>query len=173
MSKAFTRESDDAPEIRTVPVGRPRLPPGTKNYLTEDGAKRFHDELTSLQNSPRTQNGASAQLVDEAAEHRMAHLEQALRMAVVVAPPGNVADATQIRFGAFVQVRDSAGCEFHYRIVGIDETELDEGWISWLSPVASALFRKKVGDKTHVQTPGGRVELTILAIKYLPPLVHS
>jgi transcription elongation factor GreB len=39
MSRAFVRESDDAPE-RPLPRSSP-LPPGTPNYITPAGAKRL------------------------------------------------------------------------------------------------------------------------------------
>ncbi len=48
MSKAFTREEDDAPERPTPLRPASSLPPGTKNYLTPDGAVRFRDELDRL-----------------------------------------------------------------------------------------------------------------------------
>ena len=47
MSKAFTRESDDAPEaplVRPVSV----LPPGLKNLLTPGGALQLRQELEQL-----------------------------------------------------------------------------------------------------------------------------
>ena len=48
MSKAFTRESDDAPEPRPLARLTSSLPPGAKNYLTPDGAQRLQAELDQI-----------------------------------------------------------------------------------------------------------------------------
>ena len=48
MSKAFTREADDAPEPPARPPQSARLPSGAKNYLTPDGAARLQAELDQL-----------------------------------------------------------------------------------------------------------------------------
>src|SRR5438552_6904579 len=48
MSKAFTRESDDLPDVPVVARQPSPLPPGAKNYLTPDGARRLREELDRL-----------------------------------------------------------------------------------------------------------------------------
>src|SRR5690349_10572794 len=125
MSKAFTRESDDAPE-QPVPVRVSSLPPGVKNYITADGARRLREEMDRLLQVERPRLSELAnegerrrelQLLDQ----RVALLHESLQTAVVVEPPAQPDD--QVRFGATVAVRDRAGEESVYRIVGVDEID--------------------------------------------------
>jgi transcription elongation factor GreB len=50
--------------------------------------------------------------------------------------------------------------------VGIDETDLQHGRISWVSPVARALIKAREGDVVRLSTPGGVEELEILEVHY-------
>jgi len=49
--------------------------------------------------------------------------------------------ATRIFFGATVTYKDAASLEHVVSIVGIDEVDLDRGYISWRSPLANALMK--------------------------------
>jgi transcription elongation factor GreB len=53
-----------------------------------------------------------------------------------------------------------------YRIVGVDETDLDRGWVSWLSPVARALLNARLGERVRFRSPSGDRELTVVAVEY-------
>src|SRR4030095_10147035 len=159
MSKAFTRESDDAPE-HGVPI-RPaaEFPPGTANYLTPDGAERFRAELNKLASALETGTGETADLERRAAEHRVERLRQCLASAVIVAPQ---VEDDRIRCGATVAVRDSRGNEERFRIVGMDETDAERNWISWRSPLARALLGARLGDSVRVPLPDGEERFEIL-----------
>lgn len=170
MSKAFTRESDDLPDDPVPPrLPSSLLPPGAKNYLTPGGARRLHEELEHLIQVERPlharsadDNEAKRQLVS--LDHRIRQLQQSLQAAVVVPPPLTPKD--RIRFGATVKVRDRSGAESRYRIVGVDETDLDQGWVSWLSPIAKALLNAQLGQRVRIQLPTGLEELVVLDIDY-------
>lgn len=170
MSKAFTRESDDEQER---PVARPvsALPPGAKNYLTLDIAELIRHDLEELQRAKRMV-ASEAGPGDEAEAKRklqlitqkMRELEEKLRTAEVVSPPAPPWE--QVRFGATVRVRDEAGEETRYRIVGAGDTDMDRDWISWVSPIARALLNRRVGDKVKIRVPAGEKTLEILGIGY-------
>jgi transcription elongation factor GreB len=51
-------------------------------------------------------------------------------------------------------------------IVGIDETDLARGHISWVSPVARALLGARVGDLVRVRAPQGIEAVEVVAIRY-------
>jgi transcription elongation factor GreB len=53
-------------------------------------------------------------------------------------------------------------------IVGIDEADLANGKISWLSPVARALMKAQAGDVIEFRTPSGPERVEILSIAYGP-----
>jgi transcription elongation factor GreB len=156
MSKAFTRE-DDRPEPE-LPKRLPSpLPPGAKNYMTPDGARRLRVELDALVKT----TGARSPTVDE----RIHQLTRCLESAVVVEPPSD--DLDVVRFGATVSIRTLPdGPTVRYRIVGVDETDVARGWISWVSPVAKALISASVGDRVRAALPSGEVELEILEVMY-------
>jgi transcription elongation GreA/GreB family factor len=63
-------------------------------------------------------------------------------------------------------VRDSAGEESTYRIVGVAETDFDRGWVSWQSPVARALLNARRGERVRFRFPSGEEELEITAVSY-------
>jgi transcription elongation factor GreB len=170
MNKAFTRESDDSPE---EPLSIPRslqLPPGTRNYMTSDGARQMREELDRLVlvETPalaradvlRPENKRQLQQL----EQRISYLRECLRTAVPV--DGSTQKSDAIRFGASVAVRDRVGAEFTYRIVGIDEIDLNRGYVSWLSPIAKALLNSKVGDRVKFRAPTGEEELQVVRIVY-------
>lgn len=172
MSKAFTRESDDVPEL---PARRPRaspLPPGAKNYLTPDGAARFRAELDHLMQRERPRLAPGSETAAEpdrdrqlqAVNARIAEIGRVLHTAVVVPVPAPPHE--QVRFGATVLVRERNGEEARYRIVGIDETDIDRGWVSWLSPIARALLNARLGQRVRFQFPSGEAELEIVDIRY-------
>jgi len=75
----------------------------------------------------------------------------------------------RIFFGAWVTVEDDQGNESCYRIVGPDEFDSDECYISMDSPVARALMKKSLDDEVTVQLPGSEKRLVIINISYSPP----
>jgi transcription elongation factor GreB len=168
MSKAFTRESDDADQpLLPRPVST--LPPGVKNYLTPEGARRLRQELDRLVQVERPKLAVAAdpaanrrelQMLDQ----RIAALHESLQSAVVVTPPTE--NEEQVRFGATVTVRDRAGTESRYRIVGIDETDTGRGWVSWRSPIARALLNARLGQRVRLRLPAGEESLEIIGVSY-------
>jgi transcription elongation factor GreB len=169
MSKAFTRESDDLPEQPLALRPSPSVPPGVKNYVTPDGAARLRAELEQLVEKDRPAATALPD-ADEARrnlqriDQRIRRLQQSLASAEIVQPPSGPTD--QVRFGATVTVREHSGDRVQYRIVGMDETDLDRGWVSWRSPIAKALLNARAGDRVRLQLPAGEEELEILAVAY-------
>ncbi|MCG3147990.1 MAG: Transcription elongation factor GreB [Verrucomicrobiae bacterium] len=79
--------------------------------------------------------------------------------AVIVPPPTEPTD--QVRFGATVTVKDADG-ETTYRLVGVDETDTDQNWISWISPLAKALLNARVGQCVKFRN----AELEIISVSY-------
>ena len=169
MSKAFLRESDfdDLPDL---PPTLPLLPPGSRNYLTAAGARGLRSELEGLLDGARPPLATAAPHDAEAKrelqhlDQRIRYLQESLRTAEIVEPPSEGLDT--VHFGAKVTVRDAAGNESEYRIVGVDETNFAEGWVSWTSPLARALVNRRRGQTISFQAPGGIKELTIVAIRY-------
>ena len=169
MSKAFTREETDGPEMPDLPPLVSTLPPGAKNYMTPDGAERLREELTRLVEVRRPQLAAARNDPDSkrqlaGIDQRIAQLEQSLQTAEVVRPLPE--ETSVVRFGATVVVREESGEESTYRIVGVDETDIDRGWVSWLSPIAKTLMNARPGKRVRFKFPAGEEELEIIGISY-------
>ena len=93
-------------------------------------------------------------------EGKILTIENQLREAVVVSEH----DSTKVSLGSKVTVVDTDGVEESYTIVGSPEARPTEGKISNESPVGSALWGKKVGEKVKVSVPSGTLEYKIKAI---------
>jgi len=169
MSKAFTKE-DDLGEVPALPRLVSPLVPGSKNYITSAGFQDLQRELTELQETRRPPLVAIAQRDGDAlaelltVEQRIAYLQQSLRTAEMVSPP--VEGDDRVRFGATVKVKDQKGVETEYRIVGVDETNLDRNWVSWQSPVARALLNATLHQRVPFNFPSGQTVLEIVRISY-------
>jgi len=48
----------------------------------------------------------------------------------------------------------------------VDETNIDQGRVSWISPIARALLNKRVGDRVRFRFPSGEEELEIMTVGY-------
>jgi len=75
----------------------------------------------------------------------------------------------QVFFGATVDYGTDDGEEHTVTIVGVDEVDLDVGHVSWISPVARALLKARVGDQVTLFTPAGPTPIDVLDVRYPPP----
>ena len=169
MSKAFTRDENEGPEIPDVPPTASVLSPGSKNYITAQGAQKLRDELQKLVEVTRPElvdarDDPDAKRQLARLDQRIRQLEESLQAAEIVDPKAGPADV--VRFGARVTVRESSGEETTYRIVGVDETDADNNWVSWMSPIAKALLNGKRGQRIRFKFPSGEGTLEIEEISY-------
>lgn len=181
MNKAFVRESDsDDEEELQLSL---KLPVGTRNYITPAGHARLRDELEHLvkrerphvveivawaaSNGDRSENGdyiyGKRRLRE--IDRRIRFLTKRLEIAEIV-DPLRQGDNDQVFFGARVTVADIEGVENTYTIVGVDETDVSQGRISWISPLARALLKSREGDTIRFQSPVGIREIDILEVRY-------
>lgn len=182
MSKAFTKETDDD-ERDDGPEPSDLLPKGVKNYITPAGAEKLRAELKELLNVKRPEvvevvawaagNGDRSENADyiygkrrlREIDRRVRFLTKRLDLAEVV-DPQRQQGLEQVFFGATVRYLQSDGVERTVRIVGVDEVDPLAGRISWISPVARALTKARVGDVVPVETPAGPMELEVLEVRY-------
>ena len=185
MSKAFVKD-DDRDDDDIAPDDGPALPPGAKNYVTPAGFAALRGELERLQrverpevvktvswaaaNGDRSENGdyiyGKRRLRE--IDRRIRFLAKRLENAEVV-DPARQPRRDQVFFGATVTYADAAGAERKVAIVGVDEVDLAQGKVSWVSPIARALLRARVGDEVALRTPHGVETIEVLAIAYAPP----
>jgi len=160
---------------------RPPQKPGSP-YITAEGASRLREEVQYLWRKlrPEVVKALTAAAAEgdrsENAEYiyrkkQLGEIDRRVRylskridiMQIVDRPP---ADTTVIRFGARVTLSSSIDGKVDYRIVGVDETDAQKGFISIDSPVARALLGKRVCDTMEVELPECRVSFEVMAIQY-------
>ncbi|MBU3615540.1 transcription elongation factor GreB [Polynucleobacter sp. Latsch14-2] len=162
-----------------------------KNYITPAGHERIKSELLQLLNHDRPEvvqvvhwaasNGDRSENGDyiygkkrlREIDRRIRFLNKRLEFAVVVdnaARKTGEADGEQVFFGATVTYENLEGPDSSKQttitIVGVDEVDLDKGHVSWVSPIAKALIKARLGDCVKIQTPTGPTEIEILDVQY-------
>jgi transcription elongation GreA/GreB family factor len=149
MSRAFVKEDDAVDDLPNRPVST------HPNDVTEAGLA----QIKAAAEEARTGYARAQAEGDRAA---LAHYGRDLRYwsarlvtAQVVPSSG---DTSEVRFGHTVTIRRDDGREQSFRIVGEDEASPGAGSISHASPLARALFAKRVGDIVAVGT--GEAEIT-------------
>ena len=163
-------------------MGRWR-PPAEKStpYITADGHARLEAELDGLWKARREVVAALSAAAAEGdrsenaeyiyrkkqlreMDRRIRYLQKRLPdLKIVSELPGN---REQVFFGAWVTLEDEHGEERLLRIVGPDEIDPGKGCISIDSPMARALLKKQLDDDVVVETPQGRREYVIVAVRY-------
>jgi len=183
MSKAFTKEdSPQEEELPLEPDDEPEQHPQGSPVITRDGYNKLKSEFDRLWKVERPRITTEVMWAaaqgdrSENAEYiygkkrlreidrRVRWLKKRLTSLQIVEPQKE--QHGKVFFGAFVKVVDEDGKKSAYRIVGSDEIDLKQGWISIDSPLAKALLGKKVGDFGVVNRPKGEVEVEILEITY-------
>jgi transcription elongation factor GreB len=98
-------------------------------------------------------------------DRRVRYLSKRLEtLRVVDAAPG---DREAVFFGATVEVENIAtGETSRYRIVGPDETDAKQGWISVDSPLARAMLKKRLDDEFEAALPAGSAHFAIVDVRY-------
>jgi transcription elongation factor GreB len=169
VSKAFTRESDDESGGEDMPSFRPQLPPGTRNYITREGADRLRHRLNDLLEKKQAlaarsdAAGMALEPEQRKVESAVRRLQQILESVIVAEIP---AEQGKVGFGATVRIRHGNGEEAAYHIVGVEEAEPERGSISWISPLARALLSRRAGDKVRFRSPEGDEEVKIMTVRY-------
>jgi transcription elongation factor GreB len=159
------------------------IPPGAKNYLTPQGHARLKGEALRLLNQERPElvkviawaaaNGDRSENADyiygkrrlREIDRRIRFLTKRLEAAEVIDPAARE-QTDQVFFGATVTVVDDQGSENTYSIVGIDEADVGRCRISWISPLARALLKRREGDEVAFKAPGGDQVLEIVKVEY-------
>jgi transcription elongation factor GreB len=178
MNKAFTKETDqeDEPE-------KPETVQSHKNYVTPTGFSQLQNELRYLYSEERPKivetvrwaagNGDRSENGDyiygkkrlREIDRRVRYLTKQIEKAEVI-DPHLQKNLTRVFFGATVIYAEENGTKKTVKLVGIDEADITQGKVSWISPIAKALLKSEVNDIVELSTPSGIQKLTVLAITY-------
>ncbi len=157
----------------------------TKVPMTIRGAQLLRDELVKLKSDDRPkviQAIAEARAhgdLKENAEYHAAKDQQGFiegRIKQIEGKLSNtqIVDVTtidakgKIVFGATVDLLDvQLDKQATYKIVGEDEADINEGLISFSSPIARAMIGRNVGDEVRFSAPGGEKQYEVIEVRYV------
>jgi len=182
MSKAFTKEGD-AEEEDDFEEPDP-LPASTKNYMTPHGFSAMQAELRTLQRDERPKvvevvswaagNGDRSENGDYIyGKKRLREIDRRIRYIVKrlensqVVDPARQQGLEQVFFGATVTYVTGDEKQHTVKLVGVDEADVSQGKISWISPLAKGLLKSRQGDSFELRTPGGVESIEVVKIAYL------
>jgi transcription elongation factor GreB len=157
--------------------------PGSTAIITRDGFERLKAELDHLWHvlRPEVVKALAAAAAEgdrsENAEYiyrkkQLGEIDRRARylskripaLKVAEGPPG---DRGLVFFGARIELENTdTGETLHYRIVGPDETDARQGWISIDSPLARAALKKRVDDEFTAELPSGRAIFVVVGVGY-------
>ena len=184
MNKSFAKRIDveeDDGDATPAPL------PAGKNYITPEGYQRLRAELLALIDSERPKvvesvhwaasNGDRSENGDylygkkrlREIDRRIRFLTKRLEIAEI-SPPWLHHGNHQVFFGATVTYANEEGQARRITILGVDEASSALGQVSWVSPLARALLKSRVGDQVTLITPQGPEILEVLQVNYpVPP----
>ena len=162
-------------------MGRWRPPaPKSAPYITPVGYKKLEEESAALWTKRHEVTKALAAAAAEGdrsenAEYiyrkkqlreidsRIAYLQRRMPKLTVVK---DVQDRKRIFFGAWVVLEDETGEESCHRIVGADEFDQNEKYITVDSPLAKLLLGKTLDDEVSLECRGVKKNYIIVNIEY-------
>ncbi len=154
LSRAFTREDEGGDGLGGIGE-RPISP--HRNLVTRSGLEAMEAEIARLRESLASADPASER-------ERAALLSRDLRYWTARRESAELVDGgldtDAVRFGMTVGVEAEDGRRNRWRIVGEDEADAGRGTISHVSPMARALFGRKIGETAVVNG----VEWEVVAI---------
>ena len=156
----------------------------TEKYpMTKDGLQKLKSELENLKNIERPK---IIKAISEAREHgdlsenaeyhaarekqsfiegKVSELENKISRAEVI--DTSSFDNSRVAFGATVEITDLSNEKKHiYKIVGVDEADIEKNLISISAPLCKAMINKTIDDVIEVNTPNGVKEYQINSISF-------
>ncbi len=152
--------------------------------MTQQGYNKLEEELRHLKNVERP---TVIKAIADAREHgdlsenaeyhaarerqgfiegRISELEDKTSRADIIDP--SKISGEQVKFGATVTLLDEDNGEtVTYQVVGSDESDIKQGFLSITSPLARALIGKSASDSIEVITPNGSKAYSIKKIEFI------
>ncbi|HEY9004471.1 MAG TPA: transcription elongation factor GreA [Mucilaginibacter sp.] len=150
-------------------------------YYTRDGLDKLKEELQQLKTTGRAaiakaiaeardkgdlSENAEYDAAKEAQGHhesKIAKMEELLSTARLL--DESKLDTSKVLALSIVKIKNvKNGATMSYQLVSESEADLKSGKISVSSPIAKGLLGKKVGEKTEITVPAGKIEFEILEI---------
>lgn len=165
MSRAFVNE-DDQREAPFVPP-RADLPNGVPNYVTPTGMESLLKEkellLAKLKELTIGDDHDTANAI-AIVNTQFQMLENRITSAQVISAEAE--SDHEIRFGSTItlQIGDDKKVQ-KFQIVGVDEADIKQGKISFISPLARVLIQKKVNETVALKLSNRETKFKVISIE--------
>lgn len=166
MSRGFVKEEDQE-EAPFIPP-RAALPPGATNYVTPEGLQLLKKERRELEENrgkiaakDETEGRRERAVIDG----KLKLLNERISTARVLETGSQTQE--EVRFGARVELEKVPGNEKQdFRIVGVDEADVNKKKIAFVAPLARAVTGKKEGEIAELKLGDEIRQYKILKISY-------
>ena len=166
MSRGFVKE-DDQEEFPLVPP-RADLPAGIENFVTQNGMDSLLKEKEDLLREQENLDSSQEK------EYRIAfyHINAKVQLLNDRINSAKIIDSTklpqdEIHIGAKVTFKNTTNTATQtFQIVGVDEANIAQKKISFITPLAKALLHKKVGEQAILNLGEKKNIFEILKIEY-------
>lgn len=166
MSRGFVKE-DDQEEVPLVPP-RADLPTGTENFVTQNGMDSLLEEREELVREQDKLDSSQEKEYRISFNHINAKLQllnERIASAKIVDPKKLPQD--EIHFGAKVTFKNvENNMTQTFQLVGVDEANISQKKISFITPLAKALMHKKIGEQAILNLGERKNIFEILKIEY-------
>lgn len=166
MSRGFIKEGDQ----EEIPILTPRayLPDDVTNYVTKVGMNEILDEkqvlVSEIENLDVT-NDNERRIISNHLNAKLKLLNERIISAEVIELEKQSPD--EVWFGATVTLKIDDETKIQkYQIVGVDEADVSQGKISFISPLAKLLMGQQVGKKAVLKLTNGNRTYEIMEITY-------
>ena len=166
MSRGFVKE-DDQEEVPLVPP-RADLPIGTENFVTRNGLDSLLEEKEILLREQEKLDASQEKEYRISFNHINAKLQllnERINSAKIIDPTKLPQD--EIHIGAKVTFKNTSNNSTQtFQVVGVDEANISQKKISFITPLAKALMHKKVGENAVLNLGEKKNTFEILKIEY-------
>ena len=166
MSRGFVKE-DDQEEVPLVPP-RADLPTGTENFVTQNGLDSLLEEKEILLREQEKLDASQEKEYRISFNHINAKLQllnERINSAKIIDPTKLPQD--EIHIGAKVTFKNTSNNSTQtFQVVGVDEANISQKKISFITPLAKALMHKKVGENAVLNLGEKKNTFEILKIEY-------
>jgi transcription elongation factor GreB len=163
MSRAFVKEHDgDSPED-DLPESHVSSGP---NYVTPQGLADLQARLAAAQSLVEQLFGSEGKAAAKSALARaradVRRLQRRLDAAVLV--EAGASEHGEVALGNRVTIEFADSSRQSFTVVGEDEADPVNGFVSWASPLGKALLGKREGDIAMWVRPAGDIEIRIVGV---------
>ena len=161
MNRAFVKEADGDDVVEPL---YERQHSDLPNYITPQGLLQLKNRIRILENSidvlSKTDSLEKKSRIARA-QHDLRYLLERVHRAQPVTPP---ASPKTVQFGVTAVLDDESGQSYSFTLVGEDETNIDQGRISWATPIGKQLSGRVIGDHIAWSRGDEQIQLELVDI---------